>query len=110
MSASLPPTGASGDAGVNPAGAPDPALERVRQAVIHNTRAALTTLPEQKEQWWATLGEWHARLQPQSPELAAFIDLVRRLLEGADPHLLTPQVPGEFEQAWQSILACLPEK
>ena len=86
-------------------------LEQAVQVVVGNTVAVLTRFPEKKAEWWQALGQMQAQVEAGgNADFAAFLGVVRQLVEGAAPERLTPQVPEEFQEAWQAILDGIPRQ
>ena len=80
-------------------------IEQMLQVIVGNTAAVLTHAPEKKGEWWEALGRIQQQAEAQGDsDLAAFIALVRQLVEGADPAVLGPRVPAMFRQAWEGIV------
>ncbi len=84
---------------------PGMTAEQFMQVLVNNTVAVLTRAPDNKREWWEALGQLQVQARQAGPtELAAFVGVLQRLVEGALPETLTPGVPAEFGQAWQQIL------
>jgi len=80
--------------------------EQVIKIITNNTIVVLTNEPEKKEKWRQELGQLHGQLESQGiSDLAVFADLCYRLIEGAKPQELTPQVPENLQTNWQTILS-----
>lgn len=83
----------------------DTTLVQAIQVVVENTVAVLAGSPDKKQEWWETLGEWQMGLREQGLEsVAVFLDIVQKLVGGADPKILEVHVPTEFREAWQNIM------
>lgn len=86
-------------------------VEQAIEVVVENTVSVLTDSPKQKQEWLEELGEWQAGLHEQGLEsLAVFMGVVRQLVDGADPLLLTPQIPAEFDKVWNNPLRAIERK
>jgi predicted RecB family endonuclease len=93
--------------GVAAAG-PGPGPEQALQVIVGKTVAVLTQVPEKKGEWWEALGQLQQQAGAQgASDLAAFIALLRQLVEGADPAALAPRVPAPFRQAWEEIVGAI---
>jgi tetratricopeptide (TPR) repeat protein len=80
-------------------------VEQALQVVVNNTVAVLTAVPEKKGEWWGALGQLQEQAATQGlGEFAAFLGLLRQLLEGASPADLADDVPPEFRQAWEAVI------
>jgi hypothetical protein len=80
-------------------------LEQAVDMVVNNTIAVLTQVPEKKGEWRGALGQLEAQVKAQELDaFAAFLGLLRQLVEGASPAGLAPQVPPEFREAWEAVV------
>ena len=85
---------------------PDP-----RQLIIQNTTAVLTRVTEKKGEWWQALQKMERQAREQGqPDLAAYLNALMRLVEGASPETLTAGIPEAFAADWQAILAGIRKK
>ena len=70
-----------------------------------NTVAVLTEAPDKKEEWWNALGELHKQVKAAGDDdFAAFLDALRRLVEGTRPESLGDRVPAPFREAWEAVV------
>ncbi len=80
-------------------------LEQAVQVVVQNTIAVLTQVPEKRAEWWRALGQLQGQVRAQGlAELAVFLGLLRRLVEGARPEGLAREVPEAFREAWEQVV------
>lgn len=76
----------------------------LRQDLVANTIDVLTVQLEKKEEWRAALGQIQDQAKDEEiTELVIYLDLLRRLVEGADPANLAGDVPEEFKVDWAEI-------
>ena len=79
--------------------------EQVVQVAVANTVAVLTQVPERREVRWGALGQVQAQVQAAGEaDLAAFLGLLRQLLEGASLERLAITVPPDYRPAWEVAL------
>ena len=84
-------------------------LEQAVQAAVANTVAVLTQVPERQEEWWGALGQLQDQVQAAGhADLAAFLGLLRQLVEGASPEHLDARVPPGSRPAWEATVRQLP--
>lgn len=78
--------------------------DELLRVVVNNTAKVLTTMPEKKAEWWETLGKLESELKSrEQAQLASYMGLLQRLVEGADPELLTREIPEDFKYDWQAL-------
>jgi tetratricopeptide (TPR) repeat protein len=79
--------------------------EQALQAVVANTVAVLTQVPGKKGEWWQALGQLQSQAKEQdAPNFAAFLGVLRQLVEGTAPEGLAGSVPVEYREAWEAVL------
>ncbi len=79
--------------------------DQILNAVVSNTVNIMTKMPEKKPDWWKELGQLQSQARSaELDDLASFLGLVRRLVEGTSQERLTPQVPEEYHKAWNEII------
>ncbi len=77
----------------------------LRQVLVINTIALMTTSKDRRGEWWEALRRLHAQAREAGEAaLAGYIDALLRLVEGAAPGTITPAVPEEYKEDWQTIL------
>ena len=85
--------------------------DQILNVVVSNTGSVMTEMPEKKPDWWKDLGQLQSQAKSaELDDLASFLGLVRQLVEGTSQDQLTPQVPEEYRQAWQTILEEIAKK
>jgi tetratricopeptide (TPR) repeat protein len=86
-------------------------IEQALPLVVNNTVAVLTRVPEKKAEWWGMLGQLQGQVKAQGlDEFAAFLGVLRQLVEGAKPESLASEIPAAFRQAWQAVVRGLAGK
>jgi tetratricopeptide (TPR) repeat protein len=81
------------------------------QVAVRNTIAVLTGVPQKKGEWWERLGQLQAQASAQGlGESAAFLGLLRQLVEGTQPGHLEAHVPPPFRQAWNDVVHGIAEQ
>jgi tetratricopeptide (TPR) repeat protein len=82
-----------------------------REVLIQNTILVLTSQPDKKGEWWASLRNVAKQAKEQAEQnLAVYVNALLRLVEGAKPDSLTAGIPDEFKPDWQAILDGISKK
>jgi tetratricopeptide (TPR) repeat protein len=83
-------------------------IERATQVAVNNTIAVLTQAPERKAEWLDALEQLQAQTTAQElGDFAAFLGLLRQVVEGTAVDSLAAGVPPSFAAAWAALSTAL---
>jgi tetratricopeptide (TPR) repeat protein len=95
-------------------GVPEPGavtLGQMVDMVVQNTVAVMTEVPEQREEWWGALGQLQVQARQHGEAgFAAFLGVVRQVVEGADPARVSAELEESFAEAWRRLVEGLQQR